>query len=77
MASTTDHLLSMQQSLNFYEAILAHDHPAYIGVLRLALQSAKAGTDLGIVKLTIVTVTFLALNIYTCKQRQSSVSVIS
>lgn len=67
-----DHILSMQQTLNFYEAILSHDHPAYIGILRLALISAKAGTDLGLVKLYIVTLTFLPLNIFTCQSEQTT-----
>ena len=62
----------MQQTLNFYEAILSHDHPAYIGVLRLALISAKAGTDLSLVKLYIVTLTFLPLNIFTCERSLST-----
>ena len=55
----------MQQSLNFYDAILSHDHPAYLGVLRLSLTSAKAGTDKALVKIYIVTLTFLPINILT------------
>lgn len=55
----------MQQSLVFYDAILAHDHPAYLSVLRLSLEHAKRGTDMALVKLYIVTLTFLPINIVT------------
>lgn len=55
----------MQQSLNFYDAILSHDHPAYLGVLNLSLVSAKAGTTMTLVKLYIVTLTILPIQIFT------------
>lgn len=55
----------MQQSLAFYDAILAHDHPAYMSILRFSLVGAKRGTDMSLVKLAIVTLTFLPLNVYT------------
>ncbi|BGP33419.1 hypothetical protein JCM10296v2_005220 [Rhodotorula toruloides] len=60
-----DHIVAMQQSLVFYDAILAHDHPAYLSVLRLSLEHAKRGTDMALVKLYIVTLTFLPINIVT------------
>ncbi|KAK4701005.1 magnesium transporter, partial [Phenoliferia sp. Uapishka_3] len=60
-----DHIVAMQKVLNFYDSILSHDHPAFIGVLRLSLTSAKAGTDTALVKLYIVTLTFLPINILT------------
>lgn len=59
------HIATMQQSLTFYDAILSHDHPAYLGILRLSLASAKAGTDVALVKLYIISLTFLTLNILT------------
>lgn len=55
----------MQKVLAFYDSILAHNHPSFIGVLRISLTSAKAGTDAAIVKLYIVTLTFLPINILT------------
>lgn len=55
----------MQQSLVFYDAILAHDHPAYLSLLRFSLVGAKRGTDMALVKLYIVTLTFLPINIWT------------
>lgn len=67
----------MQQSLNFYDAILSHDHPAYIGVLRLSLTSAKAGTDMALVKLYIVTLTFLPINILTGALLSNSLRLVS
>lgn len=60
-----DHIVAMQKSLNFYDAILSNDHPAYVGVLRLSLTAAKAGTDALLVRLYIVTLTFLPINILT------------
>ncbi|BGP25859.1 Mg2+ transporter protein, CorA-like/Zinc transport protein ZntB [Rhodotorula toruloides] len=60
-----DHIVAMQQSLVFYDAILAHDHPAYLSVLRLSLEHAKRGTDMALVKLYIVALTFLPINIVT------------
>lgn len=53
----------MQQTLTFYEAILAHDHPAYLGILRLSLHSAKGGTDIALLRLYIVSLTILPMNI--------------
>lgn len=41
----TDHIVTMQQTLNFYEAILSHNHPVLVGILRLASQSAKSRND--------------------------------
>lgn len=35
----------MQQSLNFYEVILSHNHPVLVGILRLASQSARSRND--------------------------------
>jgi Mg2+ and Co2+ transporter CorA len=58
-----DHIIAMQQSLAFYEAILSHDHPAFIGILRLALLRAKAGTDRALVGLYIVGLIVLPANI--------------
>ena len=55
----------MQQTLTFFETMLSHDHPAYLGVLRLAYEAAKIGNDKAIVRLYIVTLTFLPINILT------------
>lgn len=62
-----DHILTMQQSLTFFETMLSHDHPAYLGVLRLAYEAAKIGNDKAIIRLSMVTITFLALNVFTGK----------
>lgn len=44
--------------------MLSHDHPAYLGVLRLAYEAAKIGNDKAIVRLNIILVMFLPVNIY-------------
>lgn len=44
-AVTTDHILTMQQSLNFYDVILAHDHPLLVGLLRLTLRVSRLSND--------------------------------
>lgn len=36
----TDHILTMQQSLNHYERMLSHDHPAYLGMPLALLRRA-------------------------------------
>lgn len=60
-----DHILAMQQSLIFYDATLAHDHPAYLSILRFSLQYAKRDTDVNFIKLYMIGVTVLLLNIIT------------
>lgn len=60
-----DHIITMQQTLNFFDTMLSHDHPAYLGLLRLAYEAAKMGNDKAIVRLNIILVMFLPINIYT------------
>lgn len=55
----------MQQTLTFFDTMLSHDHPAYLGILRLAYEAAKIGNDKAIVRLSIITVTFLPIMIFT------------
>jgi Mg2+ and Co2+ transporter CorA len=55
----------MQQTLTFFDTMLSHDHPAYLGILRLAYEAAKIGNDKALVRLTIVAVTFLPITIFT------------
>ena len=59
-----DHIITMQQTLHFFDTMLSHDHPAYLGVLRLAYEAAKIGNDKAIVRLYIVTLVFLPINIF-------------
>lgn len=54
----------MQQTLNFFDTMLSHDHPAYLGVLRLAYEAAKIGNDKAIVRLNVILVMFLPVNIF-------------
>ena len=61
---TSDHIITMQQTLHFFDTMLSHDHPAYLGVLRLAYEAAKIGNDKAIVRLNIILVMFLPVNIY-------------
>ncbi|GAA5826946.1 hypothetical protein JCM5353_004775 [Sporobolomyces roseus] len=56
-----DHTLAMYQSISYYDAVLSHDHPTYQGMLRMHLNSTKLILTKNIVRLTIVTVTFLPL----------------
>ncbi|KAK4049146.1 hypothetical protein OIV83_004335 [Microbotryomycetes sp. JL201] len=60
-----DHIIAMQQSLNFFDVILSHDHPAYLSMLHLTLTSAKGTISMSVVKLTIVTLTILPIQIFT------------
>lgn len=53
----------MQQTLNFFDTMLSHDHPVYIGILRLAYEAAKIGNDKALVRL--YTVVLLAIPITT------------
>jgi len=41
----SDHIITMQQSLTFYEVILSHDHPVLVGILRLTLEATKSRND--------------------------------
>lgn len=63
-ARMPDHIVTMHQTLHFFDTMLSHDHPAYLGVLRLAFEAAKIGNDKAIVRLYIVTLTFLPINIF-------------
>ncbi|KAH8923431.1 hypothetical protein BT69DRAFT_1365967 [Atractiella rhizophila] len=60
-----DHVLTMQQSLTFFEVTLAHDHPLYLSVLRLSLERTKNVTDIRLIGLSIVTFTFLQIVLLT------------
>lgn len=54
LGDVQDHILTMQQSLNHYERILSHDHPAYLAHLRVLLSEAKGGKDKMILILSII-----------------------
>lgn len=56
-----DHTLAMYQSISYYDAVLSHDHPTYQGMLRMHLNATKLTLTKNIVRLTIVTLTFLPL----------------
>ncbi|GAA6059747.1 hypothetical protein JCM10212_001955 [Sporobolomyces blumeae] len=60
-----DHTLAMYQSLAYYDAILSHDHPTYQGMLRMRLNGTKLSLTKNVVRLTIVTLTFLPLSTVT------------
>ena len=51
----------MYQSISYYDAVLSHDHPTYQGMLRMHLNATKLTLTKNIVRLTIVTLTFLPL----------------
>lgn len=59
-----DHIVTMHQTLTFFDTMFAHDHPAYLGVLRLAFEAAKIGNDKAIVRLYIVVLTVIPINIF-------------
>ncbi|CCO29396.1 Putative metal ion transporter C17A12,14 [Rhizoctonia solani AG-1 IB] len=61
LGDVQDHILTMQQSLNHYERILSHDHPAYIAHLRLLLSEAKGGKDKMILILSVIIFTVPAM----------------
>jgi Mg2+ and Co2+ transporter CorA len=60
----TDHIVAMQQSLNFYEAILSHDHPSYTRILRLAFEGTQIQYSKALVRLACVTAMFAPHTIY-------------
>lgn len=51
-----DHILTMQQSLLYYERVLSHSHPAYLSFLRLSLLRAKFDADKAVFWLTFVSI---------------------
>ena len=59
--SSSDHIVTMQQSLAQYERILSHSHPAYLSHLRYSLSNAKGGIDNAILTLTGVSITCFSI----------------
>lgn len=59
----SDHILTMQQSLDYYERILSHSHPAYLSFLNVSLSQAKAGTDSALLWLTFVSIGTICLQV--------------
>lgn len=51
-----DHILTMQQSLLYYERVLSHSHPAYLSFLSVSLSQAKSGSDKAILWLSLVSI---------------------
>ena len=62
---TTDHLATMYQSLNFLDTTLAHDHPVFTGILRVALEKTKMRSDQMILRLYSMGLIFLPLTAVT------------
>ena len=60
-----DHILTMQQSLNFFEVTLSHNHPVYVALVRLTYLAARIGNDKALARLYIIVLTFLAITIVT------------
>ncbi|GAA5921222.1 hypothetical protein JCM1841_001639 [Sporobolomyces salmonicolor] len=60
-----DHIVTMQQSLAHYDAILSHDHPSYVGILRLALEGTKLGIDMRIIPLSCIVLACSAISVPT------------
>lgn len=63
MLEITDHIVSMMQQLAFYDHLLSHDHPGYLGVLRLAMNKTKGQTDTWIIRLYLITLTVYAMQV--------------
>ena len=53
---STDHILTMQQSLTYFERVLSHSHPAYISFLNASSAEAKLGAGVAIVWFTSVSI---------------------
>ncbi|GAB00078.1 uncharacterized protein L969DRAFT_97288 [Mixia osmundae IAM 14324] len=60
-----DHVASMSQSLRFYDAILSHGHPAYLGTLRITLEETHVRQSYMIARLSVVGLTVIPCNIVT------------
>ncbi|KAF8521504.1 hypothetical protein JB92DRAFT_2890696 [Gautieria morchelliformis] len=58
-----DHILTLQQSLEHYERMLSHSHPAYLSHIRVSLAQAKAGMDHKLFMLTLLAVSILAMQL--------------
>ncbi|KAG0151795.1 hypothetical protein CROQUDRAFT_650850 [Cronartium quercuum f. sp. fusiforme G11] len=56
-----DHIIAMFQTLNFYDTLLSNAHLTYLGILRLASDRAKISQDILIVRLYIISLTFLPM----------------
>lgn len=56
----SDHILTLQQSLNHYERMLSHSHPNYLSQLRVEQSASKDGTDTSILLLTVVSMIVLS-----------------
>ena len=57
--------MSMHQSLTYYDALLAHDHPVFTGILRISFERAKLQMDRQILRLYTVTIVFVPVAMLT------------
>ena len=55
----------MHQSLTYYDALLAHDHPVFTGILRISFERAKLQMDRQILRLYTVTIVFVPVSMLT------------
>lgn len=58
-----DHIITLQQSLNHYERMLSHSHPAYLSQLRVSQSVAKGGSDKAILLLTVVSMVVVTIQV--------------
>lgn len=64
-ADRPDHIMSMHQALTYYDALLAHDHPVFTGILRISFERAKLQMDRQILRLYMVTIVFVPVSMLT------------
>jgi len=57
--------MSMHQSLTYYDALLAHDHPVFTGILRISFERAKLQMDRQILRLYTVAIVFVPVAMLT------------
>ena len=64
-ADRADHIMSMHQSLTYYDALLTHDHPVFTGILRISFERAKLQMDRQILRLYTVAIVFVPVAMLT------------
>lgn len=63
--ATSDHILTLQQSLGHIERMLNQSHSAYMSQLRSALELTKSGIDVKVLYLTSISLSVLCIQTLT------------
>ncbi|OAX44249.1 hypothetical protein K503DRAFT_679232 [Rhizopogon vinicolor AM-OR11-026] len=63
MGDVQDHILTLQQSLHYYERILSESHPSYLTQLRVDVAKTKEHVDVAILTITVISIGILCLQV--------------